>query len=132
MDASNPLQASNGGSTDVFITKIGDTTLLLHNGRFTVQVNWLTPTGSSGKGTEVPITSDSGYFWFFENTNVELLVKIHDGCGVNNHYWFFYGALTDVEYTITVTDTVTSEVKTYPGFQHIQTSSNDVNAFACP
>jgi hypothetical protein len=57
---------------------------------------------------------------------------MHDGCGVNNHYWFFYGALTDVEYTITVTDTETSAVKTYYGVQHYQTSANDVNAFACP
>jgi hypothetical protein len=106
--------------------------LYLYGNRFKVDVSWLTPTGSSGMGTEVPLTTDSGYFWFFENTNVELLVKTHNGCGVNGHYWFFYGALTDVEYTITVTDTETDEVKTYLGYQHYQTSSNDVNAFACP
>jgi len=109
-----------------------DTTLYLRGGRFTVQVDWVAPSGSSGKGVAVALTADSGYFWFFENTNMELLVKVHDGCGVNNKWWFFYGALTDVEYTITVTDTQTSTVKTYPGFQHIQTSSNDINAFACP
>jgi hypothetical protein len=106
--------------------------LPLGNGRFIVEVDWLTPTGSSGKGTAISVTSDTGYFWFFENTNVELTLKIHQGCGVNNYWWFFYGALTDVEYTITVTDTETSTVKTYYGIQHIQTSSNDVNAFACP
>jgi hypothetical protein len=129
----NPFQTSfSGGDSDAFITKIGNTTLLLRDGRFKVDVNWLAPTGSSGQGAAVPLTSDSGYFWFFEDTNVELLVKIHDGCGVNGHFWFFYGALTDVEYTITVTDTQTSAVKTYYGTQHYQTSANDVNAFACP
>jgi hypothetical protein len=117
---------------DGILPQQSSTPLYLNSNRFKVDVNWLTPTGSSGEGTAVPLTSDSGYFWFFENTNVELLVKIHNGCGVNSHYWFFYGALTDVAYTITVTDTETNEVKTYPGYQHIQTSSNDVNAFACP
>jgi len=105
---------------------------LLHDGRFEVVVDWLTPTGSSGKGLPVPLTTDSGYFWFFEDTNIELLVKIKDGCEVNGYYWFFYGALTDVEYTITVTDTETSAVKTYHGTQHVPTNGNDINAFACP
>jgi len=121
-----------GPSVDMGAYEYAGAMLYLHGGRFTVEVSWLTPTGSSGKGVPVPQTFDSGYFWFFENTNTELTAKIHDGCGVNSHYWFFYGALTDVAYTITVTDTQTSEVKTYTGFQHIQTSSNDVNAFACP
>jgi hypothetical protein len=117
------------GATVINLEQSG---LLLGSSHFKVEVDWLTPTGSSGHGTAVGLTSDSGYFWFFENTNVELLVKIHDGCGVNNHYWFFYGALTDVEYSITVTDTQTNEVKTYYGTQHVQSSSNDTNAFACP
>jgi hypothetical protein len=132
-----PLQDKDGnarvnGIVDMGVYEYSGTTLLLHGGRFTVHVNWLTPTGSSGEGTAVALTDDSGYFWFFENTNVELLVKVHNGCGVNGNYWFFYGALTDVAYTITVTDTQTNEVNTYTGFQHIQTSSNDTNAFACP
>jgi len=111
---------------------VDTTTLALHDGRFEIVVDWLTPTGSSGEGFPVPLTTDSGYFWFFEDTNIELLVKIKDGCEVNGYYWFFYGALTDVEYTITVTDTETSAVKTYHGTQHVPTNGNDINAFACP
>jgi hypothetical protein len=111
---------------------VDTTTLALHDGRFEIVVDWLTPTGSGGKGIPVPLNIDSGYFWFFEDTNVELLVKIKRGCEVNGYYWFFYGALTDVAYTITVTDTETSAVKTYLGTQHVQTSANDINAFACP
>ena len=77
----------------------------------------------------MPLTSDSGYFWFFGNTNVELLVKILDGRGTNGHFWVFYGALTDVQYTIKVTDTETGAVKLYQGQQGVQKSANDVNAF---
>jgi hypothetical protein len=106
-------------------------TMLLHDGRFTVQVNWVSP-DSDGEGTPIPLTSDSGYFWFFENTNVELLVKIKDGCAVNDYFWFFWGAMTDVAYTITVTDTQTDAVRTYEGAQHVQKSGNDIHAFACP
>ena len=52
-----------------------------------------------------------------------------DGRAVNSHYWFFYGAMTDVAYTLTVTDTQTGAVKTYLGPQHVQTSRNDIRAF---
>jgi hypothetical protein len=119
-------------TADTTLVTVEISTLLLHGGRFAVEVDWLSPTGFTGKGSAVALTSDSGYFWFFEGTNVELLVKIKDGCGVNGQYWFFYGALTDVEYQITVTDIETSAVKTYLGTQHVQTSANDIHAFACP
>lgn len=130
-----PLQDKDGNarisgtSVDMGAYELSDTILYLRGGRFLVEVDWLTPTGSGGKGTPVVLTSDSGYFWFFENTNVELLVKMLDGQGVNGYYWFFYGAMTDVAYTITVTDTETSAVKTYYGIQHHQTSGNDIHAF---
>jgi hypothetical protein len=86
-------------------------------------------TGGTGKGIAVPLTSDSGYFWFFENTNVELMVKMLDGRSVNGHFWLFWGALTDVQFTMTVTDTQTGAVKQYFGTQGVQTSGNDIRAF---
>ena len=36
-----------------------------------------------------------------------------DTRAVNNFFWVFYGALSNVEYTITVTDTLTGRTKTY-------------------
>ena len=71
------------------------------------------PTRASGHGTAVPLTGDTGYFWFFNSANVELVVKVLDGRAVNGHFWVFYGALSNVQYTITVTDTQTGAVKTY-------------------
>ena len=58
-----------------------------------------------GKGQAVPLTGDTGLFWFFGNSNLELIVKVLDGRPVNGHFWVFYGGLSDVEYRITVTDT---------------------------
>ena len=66
-----------------------------------------------GIGTAIPATDLSGYFWFFNPANLELVVKILDGTTVNGHFWVFYGALSDVEYTLRVTDTMTGAVRTY-------------------
>ena len=94
------------------------TTLCLNQARFTVRVAWAVPTqGTSGTGTAIALTADTGYFWFFSASNVELVVKVLDGRAVNNHFWIFYGALSDVQYTMTVTDTQTGAVKVYSNTQ---------------
>ena len=59
------------------------------------------------------LTGDTGYFWFFDPANVEVIVKVLDGRGVNGHVWVFYGALSNVEYTLTVTDTQTGLATRY-------------------
>jgi hypothetical protein len=89
-------------------------TLCLLGGRFQVEVTWTTPS-ASGVGTPVPISGSdaTGLFWFFSAQNIELVLKVLDGTPVNGHYWVFYGALSDVAYTIKVTDTQTGAVRTY-------------------
>jgi len=132
-------QASKAGADkvyDAFITRIsqysckaGAETLCLGGSRFSAEVEWNTPTGASGKGQAVPMTIESGYYWFFAAGNVELFVKLLDSRAVNGHFWFFWAALTDVQYTITVRDHETGAVKTYHGVQGVQTSGNDIYAF---
>ena len=109
------------------------TSMCLNNGRFKVTADWRSAQGS-GKGTAVKLTGDSGYFWFFSANNVELIVKALNACSFNNRYWVFTGGLTNVEVTVTVTDTNNGTVKTYvnplnTAYQPIQ----DTSAFAtCP
>ncbi|MEO8432741.1 MAG: S8 family serine peptidase [Acidobacteriota bacterium] len=106
------------------------TTLCLNSGRFQVRVAWLVPsTGASGVGTAVPLTADTGYFWFFTANNVELVLKVVDGRPVNGKFWVFYGALTDVQYTVTITDSLTGEVKSYVTPSGTPTSRADTSAF---
>jgi uncharacterized repeat protein (TIGR01451 family) len=108
----------------------GSSALCLSGNRFRVSVDWEVPSqGRSGHGTAVPITGDTGYLWFFTSSNVELVVKVLDGRPVNGHFWVFYGALSNVKYTITVTDTVTGAVKTYENPDGIQASVGDTSAF---
>jgi photosystem II stability/assembly factor-like uncharacterized protein len=105
------------------------TALCLNSGRFRVEVSWRTPSGASGAGQALPMSSDAGSFWFFSSNNVELVVKVVDGRTFNNKFWVFYGALTNVEYTITVTDTQTGVVKTYFNPQGQLASVADAAAF---
>lgn len=99
------------------------------NGRFQVRVRWKKPDGEEGTGKAAPLTGDTGAFWFFGDANLELLIKVLDGRHVNGNRWVYYGALSDVEYTITVTDTRTGAEKTYHNPQHRLASRADVNAF---
>lgn len=40
-------------------------------------------------------------------------MKVLDGCSINNRYWVFPAAATNVEYTLTVTDTDASVTRQY-------------------
>ena len=104
--------------------------LSLQDGRFLVRVSWESgPGGPSVPATPVPLTDDSGYFWFFGETNVELVVKVLDGRLVNGHFWVFYGALSDVHYMVNVTDTRTGVTVSYENPQGTLASVADTNAF---
>ena len=106
------------------------TTLCLNASRFKVTVAWSVPSqGTNGAGNGVALTGDTGEFWFFSANNIELIVKVVDGRAFNNHYWVFYGALSNVQYTITVTDTTNGTVKTYNNPSGNLASVADVVAF---
>jgi|HubBroStandDraft_3_1064219.scaffolds.fasta_scaffold13876_4 predicted esterase len=88
--------------------------LCLQGGRFRVEVAWDAGGGHSGAATATPaVSADSGVFWFFSPENWEILVKVLDGCAVNRRIWVFAAAVTDVHYTLTVTDTVTGQSLSY-------------------
>ena len=93
-------------------------TLCLNGGRFKVQV-----------ASAVPLTADTGYFWFFSANNIELVVKVVDGRPANGKFWVFYGALSNVEYFVNVTDTQTGVTKTYSNPNGQQSSVADTAAF---
>jgi hypothetical protein len=106
------------------------TALCLAAGRFAVEVVWTDPRiGLAAQARALPVTADTGVFWFVDATNLELMIKVLDGRGVNGHFWVFYGALSDLEYTITVTDTETGQRRTYHNARNNLASLSDVTAF---
>ena len=109
-----------------------ETTYCANNGRFAVQVVFSAPNLQifNAPAHATSLTSDTGYFWFFSPNNVELVVKVVDGRAFNGFYWVFYGALSNVAYTVTVTDTQTGATKTYTNAAGSLASTADTAAFA--
>ena len=89
--------------------------LCLLGGRFQATVHWRSPNapGGEGEGVAVPLNDQTGAFWFFQAQNYELIVKAIDGRDLNESFWIFFGALTDVEFRLTVTDTETGQQRFY-------------------
>ncbi len=96
--------------------------------RFQVSVTWQTTAGQSGSGTAASLSDETGTFAFFDPQAVDLVVKVLDGRALTGKFWFFYGALSNVEYTITLTDTVTGSSKQYHNAQGNLCGLGDTNA----
>ncbi|MES1239988.1 MAG: CSLREA domain-containing protein [Acidobacteriota bacterium] len=89
------------------------TTLCLGGGdRFKVTARWAVR-GDEGEAHSIPQTLDTGSFWFFSPANVELTLKVIDGCLVNHSFWVFASGLTDVGVDLTVEDTATGRTWTH-------------------
>lgn len=89
----------------------GPTAVCLRD-RFRVEATWQTAT-TQGTAGAVQLTHESGYLWFFDASNVEVDVKLLDGCGLNGRYWVFAAGTTDVGVTLSVTDTLRGTATTY-------------------
>ncbi|MEM1181808.1 MAG: PQQ-dependent sugar dehydrogenase [Acidobacteriota bacterium] len=112
-----------------------ETVLCLHDGRFRVTVDWREFTNLTGPGRSAPLDlGDSGLFWFFSDTNMEMLVKVLNGCGFNDRYWVFAAGTTDVEWTLRVVDTQTGALRVYSNpLGQPSAATTDTDAFvACP
>lgn len=112
-----------------------DSTSILLNGRFLVSIDW------RGAGTQTrPAfvsdfrTADSANFYFLDPANLEFLIKVLDGCGSTGHYWVFFAGATDVEFTVTATDTLNGQQRTYHNpLGSPANAVTDTTAFAtCP
>lgn len=93
--------------------------------------------GINGDGRAIALNSlgvpRGGLFWFFSNDNPEMLVKVLNGCSINNHFWVFYSAGTNVGFELSVVDTKASLLWTSrnPDLTLAQPVA-DLQAFSCP
>ena len=106
--------------------------LCLLGNRFAVEVSWTNYLGISGAGISRPLTSDSGLFWFFAPENLELLVKMVDGCAFNGHSWVYAAATTDVEYHLRVTESASGALRTFDNILGTASPAfTSIDAFPC-
>jgi hypothetical protein len=87
--------------------------MCLNNNRFRVEATFNTTSGQIGQAQVVKLTDETGYLWFFNSANIEVVVKALNACAFNNRYWVYAAGLTDVHVVLTVTDTQTGVFKTY-------------------
>ena len=110
--------------------------LCLNRGRFHATVDWRTAAGSGHAGVVVPAAADSGNFYFFHPDNWELTLKVLDACSftIQPRYWVFFTVLSNVEYTLKVTDTQTGRSRQYFNPQgRVATPVLDIESFdTCP
>jgi len=108
--------------------------LCLQGERFSVFAPWSSHADGSGTtnaGT-VPFTTDSGSFYFLDPTNVEVNVKVLDGCGINGYFWVYAAGSTDQQVALHVTDTRTGAQKVYSSpFGKKFVTVTDIQAFPC-
>lgn len=107
-----------------------DRTLYLgESDRFRVEVAWEDFQGGSGFARTFNSSAGSGQFWFFRPDWTELIVKIIDGAEVNGNFWVYFGSLSNVEFTVTVTDTATATTNVYTNEAGTYASFADNDAF---
>ena len=98
------------------------TTVCLLNDRFQVKIDYVNPfstppnqpgTFLAGRLLEGAQNPDTGLFGFSAATAVEVIVRIQDTRPFAQRFDVYYGGMTDVGYTVTVTDTATGTVRQY-------------------
>ena len=136
------LQEAYGNATYIYTQHYSlgpcrptDTSTCLRGRRFAIEIDWTDFEGNTGQARPVPVTNDeSGLFWFFNDDNWEMLVKVLDGCEVNGHFWVFAATASTVGFTLRVRDLASGTVSEYhnPLGQAAEAIA-DVRAFAaCP
>ena len=108
------------------------------DGRFAVHVEFETVQGGgfAGDALATPLAAvgadQGGLFTFFDPANPEMLLKILDGCLINNHFWLYASAGTNVGMTIRIHDLLLDIEKVYTNPDlNPAPPLQDVNALPC-
>jgi hypothetical protein len=115
-------------------TCTGSGTALCLEGDFRASILFVDGAGEERAAVASELTANTGTFTFFDAANVEVVLKVLDGCVVNQRQWVFAAGLTDVAVELTVSHMPSGETRTYlnqagQAFTPVQ----DTGAFArCP
>ena len=109
-------------SSQIMSVTASETLRIISSHPFDVTLSAADPrTGATGQGQVISQTDIYGLFSIPDITgnagNPEVIVKMVDASGIGQSYWVFYGALTDLTYTLTVTEVATGHTKTYHNAQ---------------
>ena len=102
--------------------------------RFAVKIDQISNHPTDGRGTPVRFGStDSAFFWFYNDKNFEVMVKVLNGCALNGHWWVFFAGTTNQAFRLQVGDAGSGHVNTYNRFLGpASPAETDTEAFPCP
>jgi len=114
------------------------TSYCVQDTHFVVSARFRVGAPGTAEGTAQTLTcsvcQESGIFTFFAPTNWEVMFKVLNGCGLNDRFWVFSAATTNVFYRLEVFDIRAGVNKVYFNYPGPPAPAvTDVNAFAtCP
>ena len=101
-------------------------------GGYEVSMCYETADGRFGDARDWGLDStQSGLLYFFDRKNVEVLIKVLDGCGVNGHRWVFVAPVTDLAFNLYVDSPTGKRWKHTNGLGRTATTAADTSAFPC-
>ncbi|MCY3930946.1 MAG: hypothetical protein OXH70_04460 [Acidobacteria bacterium] len=114
----------------VVLCEPGPTALCLQDGRYRVTLDW---TAQDGGAAAVRVsdaqTSEAGLFFFFAPENLEVRVKVLDGCDVNGHHWVSAASATDMGLDLVVSDVRSGAERRYVKTAGVPEVFTDTSAF---
>ncbi len=120
------LDPQGGGCTP------SDTVVCLYGGRFQVEATYGDYGGNTGSGHAAKLTDDTGTFWFFSSSNIELITKFVNSCSYSPNFSIYTNGLTNVSVNIKVTDTKYGTVRQYPNALGHDFALIKAGDFQCP
>ena len=89
------------------------TELLLQDARFHLTLEWRGETGPTETAFAIPHSDKSGFFYWTNPDNLEMVVKVLDGRVINGHFWVFAATSSNVEFRLRVEDTESGQMREY-------------------
>jgi hypothetical protein len=120
----------SGLFTDDSVCQDREQALCFQQGRIGIEVEFVDPrNGATFQAHPDGLTVGTGTFSFFDPGNVELAVKVIDGGAVNGFFWVFAAGMSNLDYTIKVTDRASGAVRTYHNVKGALASFADTRVF---
>ncbi len=103
------------------------------SGDYEIRMCFEMPSGAQADAADYHLESTaSGLLWFFDRDNVEVLVKVLDGCAINGHRWVFVAPVTTLAFNLEIVERGAGRrfIHRNPR-SRTATTVSDTTAFAC-
>lgn len=110
---------------------VPETSPLVFDG-YSVRMCYETGGGTVGEAKAgIWASGESGLLWFFNRDNAEVLVKVLNGCHINNHRWVYVAPVTDLAFNLYVVDSQGNTWSHHNRLGDTASTRSDNEAFRC-